>query len=231
MQGPVGRALLESVRGIIWPFVPVWTHKARFGPASPYRANVLRQRILSPAHLPRTCAWMRDDLDGFVAREPSCSTGFVRHVQTWLNASAGRPQPMRDIFWQAGSLFGVGPRKPLNRDQRGIIKQRLRILRLRHHITALHEQVGLEISTTFRFRRPARSFTGDDRSPCWLLYTYGLHRTASLPWAEAAGLASQIDPGQWTAGPTDLKCLLLPASDAGPRRISLRPQLLPRRQS
>ena len=35
----------ESVREIIWPFVPASTHKARFGPASPYRANVLRQHL------------------------------------------------------------------------------------------------------------------------------------------------------------------------------------------
>ena len=47
--------------------------------------------------------------------------------------------------WRAGSLFGCGPRVPLNRDQRGIITQRLRGFRLRREITALHEQVGLEL--------------------------------------------------------------------------------------
>lgn len=47
--------------------------------------------------------------------------------------------------WRASSLFGCGPRVPLNRDQRGIITQRLRSFRLRREITALHEQVGLEL--------------------------------------------------------------------------------------
>lgn len=47
--------------------------------------------------------------------------------------------------WRATSLFGCGPRVPLNRDQRGIITQRLRSFRLRREITALHEQVGLEL--------------------------------------------------------------------------------------
>jgi AraC-like DNA-binding protein len=52
---------------------------------------------------------------------------------------------MRAPPWRASSLFGFGPRNPLNRDQRGIMRQRLRSARLGGHITALHELVGVAL--------------------------------------------------------------------------------------
>ena len=52
---------------------------------------------------------------------------------------------MASPTWRSGSLFGDGPRKPLNRDQRGIMKQRFRTARLKHNITALQECIGVEL--------------------------------------------------------------------------------------
>jgi hypothetical protein len=46
--------------------------------------------------------------------------------------------------WRKIAQFAPGPRCPLNRDQRGIMRQRFRAARLGRHITALHEQIGLE---------------------------------------------------------------------------------------
>lgn len=51
---------------------------------------------------------------------------------------------MTTPYWHAEALFGPGPRRALTRDQRALLRLRLRAARIARHITALHEQVALE---------------------------------------------------------------------------------------
>jgi hypothetical protein len=52
--------------------------------------------------------------------------------------SNAHPRP-----WHRGSLFGPGPRRPLNREQRAVWRARLTLFRRARKLTPLYEDIGL----------------------------------------------------------------------------------------
>jgi hypothetical protein len=57
-----------------------------------------------------------------------------------------RPNPHHSRPWHRDSLFGDGPRRPLDREQRAVWRARLDLHRRAGRITALHALVGLALA-------------------------------------------------------------------------------------